>query len=323
VAAGLLTSVLFFTSVLLHELSHSIVARSRGLPVEDITLFLFGGVSEIADEPESPTTEFLMALAGPATSLLLGGVFLVLSALVGRSSRLLSIMSLYLGQINLGLGLFNLIPGFPLDGGRVLRSILWNRNQDLRRATRTASLIGQGIAYLFIVVGIWQIFTGQWINGIWIAFIGWFLDNAAQSSLRQTAVKSMLAGYTVREVMTQDCYTVQPSLSLDELVNQHVLGTGRRCFPIVDDGQVLGLLTLHNVRDVPQAQWSQVTTQEAMTPVSRLKAVGPDDGLWTALQEMTEDGVNQLPVMEEGRLIGMLARDNLLSFIRVRADLGL
>jgi len=320
--AGLMTSVLFFASVLLHELAHSLVALRRGLPVHAITLFIFGGVSEISEEPETPATEFLMALVGPVTSLVLGGLFLAVATLLAGAGESAVALCLYLGQINISLGLFNLIPGFPLDGGRVLRSILWQRSRDLPRATRIASLVGQGVAYLFIVVGVWQIFAGRWGSGMWIAFIGWFLDNAAQSSYRQMAVKNMLAGYTVREIMSQDCYPLPPTMSLDELVQRHILATGRRCFPIVQDGQLRGLLTLHNVKGVPQARWPAVTVEQVMTPLARLKAIAPDDGLWSVMQEMTEEGVNQLPVMEAGQLIGMLGRDNLVSFIRVRAELG-
>jgi len=321
-AVGLLASLLFFISVLLHELSHSIIARRRGLPVHDITLFIFGGVSEIAGEPESPATEFLMALAGPVTSLVLGGLFLAIAS-IAQGSELLATLCVYLGQINISLGLLNFIPGFPLDGGRVLRSILWYRGRSLLQATRAASFVGQVVAYLFIVIGVWQIFIGQWGNGIWIAFIGWFLDNAAQASLRQMAIKSLLADHTVREVMTWDCYTLPPTVPLDELVNQHLLAAGRRCFPIVQDDWLLGLLTLHNIKGVPRTRWAETTAGQAMTPLSLLKAIGPEDGLWSAMQEMTEEGVNQLPAMDGEQLIGMLARDNLVSFIRVRAELGI
>jgi len=319
--AGLVTGVLFFASVLLHELAHSLVAIRRGLPVRDITLFIFGGVSEISEEPETPATEFLMALVGPLTSLVLGGLFLAASIVLRGGGEFLFALCLYLGEINISLGLFNLIPGFPLDGGRVLRSILWHRSRNLPRATRIASLVGQGVAYLFIVVGVWQIFGGRW-SGMWIAFIGWFLDNAAQSSYRQMAVKNMLADHTVREIMTEDCYPLPPTMSLDELVRGHILATGRRCFPVVQDGELRGLLTLHNVKGIPQARWAAVTVGEVMTPLAQLEAIGPDEGLWAAMQEMTEEGVNQLPVMERGQLIGMLRRDNLVSFIRIRGELG-
>jgi len=321
--AGLITSLLFFASVLLHELAHSLVARWRGLPVHHITLFIFGGVSEISEEPETPATEFLMALVGPLTSLLLGGLFLAVGALARGAGQLPAVLCLYLGEINISLGLFNLIPGFPLDGGRVLRSILWQRGRNLPRATRIASLVGQGVAYLFIMVGVWQIFAGQWGSGIWIAFIGWFLDNAAQASYRQMAVKNMLAGHTVREIMTQDCYPLPPTVPLDELVRGHLLATGQRCFAIVQNSQLTGLLTLHNIKKVPQGRWATVTVGQVMTPLAQLKVVRPDDGLWSAMQEMTEEGVNQLPVMEGGRLVGMLGRDNLVGFIRVHAELGM
>jgi CBS domain-containing protein len=279
-------------------------------------------VSEISEEPQTPATEFLMAVVGPVTSLVLGGLLLAAGVLLREGGQLLPALCLYLGEINISLGIFNLIPGFPLDGGRVLRSILWQRSRNLPRATRIASMVGQGVAYLFIVAGVWLIFRGQWGNGMWIAFIGWFLDNAAQSSYREMATKNMLAGHTVREVMTRDCYPLAPAMSLDELVRGHILATGRRCFPVVEDGRLKGLLTLHNVKGVPQARWDSVKVEEVMTPLADLKAIGPDDGLWPAMQEMTEEGVNQLPVIERDQLIGMLGRDRLVSFIRVRAELG-
>jgi Zn-dependent protease/CBS domain-containing protein len=321
--SALLTSLLFFSSVLLHELAHSFVAQGRGLPVRDITLFIFGGVSDLSEEPQTAATEFLMALVGPLTSLLLGSVFLLLSAVAGGTGQPLPAITRYLGGINISLGLFNLIPGFPLDGGRVLRSLLWRRTGNLTRATHTASLVGQAVAYLFILYGVWQIFAGQWGNGIWIAFIGWFLDNAAQASYRGLVIKNMLAGHTVREIMSQDCYTLPPTVRLEELVHEHLLATGRRCFPIVQDSQLMGLLTLHDIKKVPRTQWGEVTVQEVMTSTANLKTIEPDDGLSPAMQEMTEEGVNQLPVMEGGQLVGMLARDNVLSFIHVRAELGM
>ncbi|MDY7041726.1 MAG: site-2 protease family protein, partial [Chloroflexota bacterium] len=245
---GLTTSLLFFASVLTHELAHSLVARSRGLPVGDITLFIFGGAAQIVEEPKNASTEFLMAISGPFTSLILGGLFGVLVLITRQTSEAIAALSTYLSGMNLLLAAFNLLPGFPLDGGRVFRALLWAVKRDFRWATRWATLAGQGLAYTFIAVGLWQVFRGDWINGLWTAFIGWFLDNAAQTSYRQVAVQSLLAGHTVGEIMNRECSPLSPELALEQMVHEHMLSTGRRCFPIMVEGQVKGLLTIHNVK---------------------------------------------------------------------------
>jgi Zn-dependent protease/CBS domain-containing protein len=320
---GVVTSVLFFASVLAHELAHSFVARARGLPVQDITLFIFGGVSQIGEEPETPGTEFVMALVGPLTSIVLGACFGAIWFVARGISEPLSALGGYLAWINVILGFFNMIPGFPLDGGRVLRSILWQATGNLQRATRWASLVGQAVAYLFILAGIWQIFTGDWVGGLWIAFIGWFLDNAASNSYRQLTVRNLLAGHKVREVMSRDCAQLDAGMTIDRLVNEQMLPTGTRCFPIVEAGLVRGLLTLHNIKGVSQDRWATTTVDQVMTPLDKLKSVGPDEELWTAMQSLTTDGVNQLPVMDDGQLLGMLARDNIVSFMRIKGELGI
>jgi Zn-dependent protease/predicted transcriptional regulator len=320
---GVITSILFFVSVLVHELAHSFVARARGLPVHDITLFIFGGVSQLEDEPETAVTEFIMALVGPLTSIILGVCFGVVGLAASGVNEPLAAIGKYLGWINIWLGVFNLIPGFPLDGGRVLRSILWQASGKLERATRWASLVGQAVAYLFILAGIWWIFTGDWVGGLWIAFIGWFLDNAASSSYRQLTVRNLLVGHKVKEVMSHDCLAVSPDTTLADIVNEQVMPKGARCFPVVEGGVVRGLLTLHNIKGVSQDRWPTTTVRQVMTPADGLKKVGPEEELWAAMQHMTEEGVNQLPVMDDGRLLGMLGRDNIVSFIRVRGELGI
>jgi Zn-dependent protease/CBS domain-containing protein len=321
-SVGVATSLLFFVSVLLHELAHSFVARARGLPVHDITLFIFGGVSQLEEEPETAGTEFVMALVGPLTSMALGVCFGGVWLAARGVSEPLAALGLYLGGINLLLAAFNLIPGFPLDGGRVLRSILWQATGNLQRSTRWASLVGQGVAYLFILWGIWRIFTGDWVGGLWIAFIGWFLDNAASSSYQQLTIRNLLAGHKVNEVMSRECLEVKPDTSLDTVINEHVLPRGTRCFPVVDGGLVKGLLTIHNIKGVPRERWSSTSVDEVMTPLDGLKKVGPDEELWAAMRDMTEEGVNQLPVMDDGHLLGMLGRDNIVSFIKVKGELG-
>jgi Zn-dependent protease/CBS domain-containing protein len=323
---GLTTTLLFFTSVVVHEVAHSLVARSRGLPTGDITLFIFGGAAQITEEPRSAGTEFLMAIAGPLTSLVLSALFGILALITRQVSEPIAALSTYLAGINAMLSAFNLLPGFPLDGGRVFRAVLWAIRRDFRWATRWATLAGQGLAYIFITLGLWQVFRGNWTNGLWIAFIGWFLDNAAQTSYRQVALQSLLAGHTVREVMTRECHPLSPALTLEQLVHEHMLTTGRRCYPIMIEGQIgqiQGLLTIHGVKQIPRQRWTTTTAQQAMIPLDKLKTISPDEGLWSALQQMTEEGVNQLPVMEAGRLLGMLARDNVLTFLRTRAELGI
>ncbi|MBI5043702.1 MAG: site-2 protease family protein, partial [Nitrospirae bacterium] len=196
---GIITSILFFTSVLIHEMAHSLVARKHGIPVNNITLFIFGGAAQITQEPKQAKDEFMMAFAGPAASLVLSAIFWILYLLLRSLSEPIATIFSWLGSINLMLAIFNFIPGFPLDGGRVLRAIVWGATQDFARATQIAAAIGRGIAFLFIFIGIWMIFGGNWVNGLWIAFIGWFLENAATTSYRQVALKDMLQGHTVKE----------------------------------------------------------------------------------------------------------------------------
>jgi Zn-dependent protease/CBS domain-containing protein len=322
VAIAITTSVLFFCSVLAHELAHSLVAQAAGIPMHSITLFIFGGVAQMTQEPGRPSVEFRMALAGPATSLVLGVVFGVIWIAVAGVSEYLAALALWLSRINIVLTVFNLLPGFPLDGGRVLRSIIWWRSGNLRSATRTASAIGRGVGYLFIFLGIWRIFGGDW-GGLWIAFIGWFIQNAAAGSYHQVVLQDMLQGHRVSEVMMRDCPAVPPQLILEELVNRYILESGRRCFPVVESNRPLGLVTIHNVKQVPREHWSTRTVGEEMTPMDKLKWVEPGEDLSSVLQLMTTEDVNQLPVIDEGKIVGMVTRENLLTFIHTRTELGM
>jgi Zn-dependent protease/CBS domain-containing protein len=323
IVAGVVTSLLFFSSVLAHELMHSIVARRAGIPIHAITLFIFGGVSQMVEEPKQPQVEFRMALAGPLTSLVLGGIFLAIWFWLEGIPEFVKAISFWLGWINIVLAGFNLVPGFPLDGGRVLRSLLWWRSGDLRSATKIASNIGRAIGYLLILIGIAVIFTTRdWINGIWLAFIGWFLENAAASSYRQLALQDILRGHRVSELMIRDCPVVPPQVTIQQLVNEQILTSGRRCFPVVQNDRVLGLITIHDIKGVPREQWATKTVGEAMTPFANLKSVRPDEDLATVLKILTEQNINQLPVVRDGNIVGIIARDNLLSFISVRSELG-
>lgn len=316
---AVVTSLLFFTSVLIHEMSHSLIARSFGVPVRDITLFIFGGVSQITEEPRSAREEAIMAGAGPLTSLVLAGVFGGLYFLVRAVLPVLQAPVMFLATVNLSLGLFNLIPGFPLDGGRVLRAILWGARHDLKWATRIASYVGQGVAYLFILYGIYRAVNGDWLNGLWMVFIGLFLDGAARSSYAQLTLRSLLAGHTASEVMSQGCVSLPQQLTLDLVVEQYLMPNPRRCFTITGPQGVIGLLTPQQVSQVSRDRWPQTHVGEVAIPLNEVKSVKPDTSLWQALQDMTSAGVNQLPVIVDGQLLGMITRENLLTFIRDRS----
>jgi Zn-dependent protease len=315
------TAIMLFVSVLLHELGHSVIAIRYKIPVRRITLFIFGGVAEIGAEPPSAGAEFWIAIAGPAVSLALAVIFGLLRLVLTGLAPLLALAE-YLAYINGMLVLFNLIPGFPLDGGRVLRAIIWGVSHSLSRATLMAANVGRGIAFLFILLGVWQMFSGNFGDGLWIAFIGWFLENAASAQVHQQVAHDLLANHQVAEAMSRDYATISPETTLQHLVDEHILGAGRRCLMVVRDDETVGLLTLHNVKEVPRTDWPTTTAVQTMIPIKAVKRVRPDTELGEAMAEMDRDGVNQLPVMGDGHCLGMLSRGDLVDFMRTRRELG-
>jgi len=319
---GAFTAIMLFVSVLLHELGHSVVALYFKVPVRGITLFLFGGVAEIAKEPPSARVEFLIAIAGPIVSLALAGLFFLFQSVPGDVEPLVGVTK-YLLYINMSLVIFNLIPGFPLDGGRVFRAFIWAVTKNLRTATIVASHSGRFFGFLFIMVGVWQIFGGNYGGGIWIAFIGWFLDNAASQQLNQAVFKGLLSGHTVSQAMSTSCETVPANLDLQDLVDNHILKTGRRCFLIKTEPNGFGLVTLHRIKEVPRHDWATTSAAQVMLPMAQLKRTSPDSDLWSALEQMDRDGVNQLPVVNGDQLVGMLSREDAISFLRRLQALGL
>jgi len=318
---GAVTSLLFFSSVLVHELGHSWVALRNAIPIRSITLFIFGGIAQIGREPPSAGVEFRIAIAGPLTSLGLAGLFGG-TWLVTRDIAFLAAPMIWLARINLTLGLFNLIPGFPLDGGRVFRALVWRLTGSFYRASQAASLAGQMLAFGFIGLGVLIALRGNVGEGVWLAFIGWFLQNAAAASHAQASLGELLRGVTVAQAMTRDCPRVAGDLLLDRLVQEEVLAKGRRCFLVADDGHLRGLLTLHEVKAVPRERWGQVRVDEVMTRPDRLAAVGPQEDLVAALAKMDDANVAQLPVLAGDQLVGMLTREHVLHYVRVRAELG-
>jgi Zn-dependent protease len=316
---GAVTAILMFASVLLHELGHSVVAIRYKIPVRSITLFIFGGVAQIGAEPPSAIAEFWIAIAGPATSFALALVFGLLQPVVGAVAPVLAVVK-YLALINGTLGLFNLIPGFPLDGGRVFRAIVWGSTHSLRRATLIAANLGRFIAYLFIILGVWQMVTGNFGNGLWIAFIGLFLESAAASQVRQQTIDDLLAGHCVSDAMRRDYTVVSPGDTVEKLINEHILGSSRRSLVVEQNGRVVGLLTLHEIKKVQRSDWPTTTAGQTMIPVEQLKRIRPDTELVTAMKEMDQDGVNQLPVMVDDQIQGVLGRDNVIGLLRILGE---
>ena len=317
---GLVMSLLFFVSVLLHELSHSFVAQSHGIRVPRITLFIFGGAAQIAEEPKSAGDEFLMAAAGPAMSVLLGmvcgGLFLVF-----RTIRLdpLMVVFQYLALINVSLAVFNLIPGFPLDGGRVLRSIIWGASQDMAKSTRIASWVGQAVAVMFIAGGaVMGLVLHAVFNGMWIAFIGFFLLRAARQSLARVKVQDLLRGHVAGEIMWTDCTYIDPATPLAELFYNQIMRAGRRCFPVLSQGRVMGLVGVDQVRAVPSAAWASTRAGEIMVPAERAQPVAPETPLSAVLDAMLRDGASFIPVVKDGIFQGVVARDGVREFLRAK-----
>ena len=337
-AVALAASVAFFGCILLHELAHSLVARRHDLRVRSITLFLFGGVSNIEHEPPSAGAEFAVAVVGPITSIVLGIAFVAMALLatplslsdVGNKGAgyaqlgPIATFLAWLGPINLVIGFFNLIPAFPLDGGRVLRSILWGVSGDLRTSTRRVSAIGQIFGWLFILTGLAMTFgvhvvffgTG-FAGGLWLAFIGWFLRGAAARSYRRLAIDDALAGHSVDEVMRRGGPTVSPDLPLAALVHDYLVGSDERALPVVRDGELLGLVTMCDMKSVPPAQWRTTEVTSVMRPRPSLVVAKPGDPLAQAFAQLAQGDIAQLPVLDEGRLVGMLRRRDVARWLEL------
>jgi Zn-dependent protease len=321
--AGFLSAILLFISVLLHEMAHSLVAQARGLPVSSITLFIFGGVSNLSKEPEKPGHEFVMAIVGPLTSLALAGVFWLLSLLpLGKETYLTAIVD-YLALINLYLAGFNLLPGFPLDGGRVLRSIIWKTTGNLVRATDIAAIIGRIFGWGFIALGVFLFFwTGDFLSAIWIAIIGFFLTNAAETSRQDVTIREHLSGVRVEQVMELNIETISPHMSVAELVRDMFLLKRRRAVPVAENDRVIGMVSISDVRTLPQDAWATTTVERIMTR-EPLHAVKPDDDLNTAMQAIAQYDLNQVPVLNQGKLVGILSRANVINFLQLKRELGM
>jgi Zn-dependent protease/CBS domain-containing protein len=320
---SVLTSLLFFFSVVLHELGHSWVALHYHIPVRNISLFIFGGISQIEDEPHTAGAEFRIAIAGPLTSLILalffGGLFLLFG-----SVPYLAAPGAYLMRINGMLSLFNLIPGFPLDGGRVLRSIVWKINGNKYFATNVAASTGQLVAFGFIGFGILRIFQNDFLNGVWLAFIGWYLQRAAVNSQQQSSLEHALNNVKVRQVMQKEHPQVSSLLTLRQLVDEYVLNGGQRYFCVTDpQDRWLGCITLQDISKIPQQQWDYTGVEKITIPLDKLITVLPDAYIVDAFKIMDRADVSRVPVVEDEKIVGILAREDVLHYIRIRSELGI
>jgi CBS domain-containing protein len=295
------------------------------VPVKGITLFALGGVAQIEKDSGDPRTEFWMGLAGPAMSVLIGAVLLGLARVTGweggAPATPLPAVLMWLGYINLVLAAFNLIPGFPLDGGRILRAAVWWRTGDRSRATRIAARVGSAVAFAFIFYGLWQAFGGGGFGGLWLALIGWFLLEASQGSYAEAAAGELLRGLHVRDLMSADCGLVDRHVRLREFVDDYLLRTGRRCFFVQEDGRLDGLVTPHEVRAVEKERWPALTVGDVMRPLGDVRSLDPDAPASEALEVLARENVNQVPVVEDGRVQGAVTRGHVLELLRTRAEL--
>jgi Zn-dependent protease/CBS domain-containing protein len=309
------TTVIFFVCLLLHEVSHSLVAKAKGVEVAGITLFMFGGVSQIRQEPRRPSDEFAIALVGPVTSAVLGLIFLAARKFFPPESLSYE-ASGWLGRINVALAVFNLLPGFPLDGGRMLRAAVWGATRDLRGATRVASFMGSLIAFGLVAWGIVDVlWNGRFIEGLWFGLIGWFLLVAARQTITQMELKDNLQRLRVEQAMRSICPQVPAQLPLDRFVDEFVFKGGGKCFFVTDDWVLRGLVTLDDVRRVHREEWSSFTVGDIMVPLAQVKSVGPSDSLLTAFERMNEHSLNQLPVVKDDHVVGVITRNDIFRLV--------
>jgi Zn-dependent protease/CBS domain-containing protein len=321
---GIVATLLFFASLLAHELSHSFVARSKGIPVEGITLFIFGGVSRTRMDAEHPGDEFQIAVIGPVTSLILSAVFGLLWYIGHNAgwSVVVNGVTSYLASINLALAIFNMLPGFPLDGGRVFRSLVWKYTGNLKKATQIASTGGKWLGYLLIGLGLLQTFGGAVLGGLWLVLIGWFLFTAAEASYEEILLRSSLQGVRAREVMTPYPETVDAQLTLQELVDKYFLSRRYQSFPVMEDNKPIGMITLNQVKDIPREEWMYRTVQETMIPTEQGVTTRPEEQMSEVLEKMQTSGVRRVLVTQDGLLTGIITANDIANWLQRRREFG-
>ena len=317
---GALTAVLLFVSVLIHEMAHSMVARAKGMQVNSITLFLLGGVSNLQEEPKQPGAEFFMAIVGPLTSLVLAVIFWGLSRILNPGS-ISGALAGYLAQINLILAIFNLLPGFPLDGGRVLRSIIWASTGSLSKATNAAALVGRFIGWGLITYGVILALTGYVFNGLWLAFIGWFLSSTADANRRDVTLREHFSNIKVKEVMAASVETITPDTSVEQVVTGILHRKYDRGIPVCQDGRLLGIITMTDIKELPKDKWATTPVERVMTR-GPLYAVTPEDSVNTALTLLAEHDINQVIINQQEQCAGILKRADIINYLQLSRELA-
>jgi Zn-dependent protease/CBS domain-containing protein len=319
VAMGFVGTVLFFASLLAHELSHALVSRSRSIEIEGITLYVFGGMARTSREPDTPRDEMLIAGVGPLSSLAIAGLFWMcslLSSRVGAGPQIVEVAD-YLAVINLALAIFNMMPGFPLDGGRVFRAVAWGLTGDRTKATRWATQAGMWFGTLLMVLGAVQALAGAPLGGLWLAFIGWFLRSLARASFQQHVLHDLLEGFSASDLMTPDPQVIPASVPLGGLVDDRFLRLRYGGYPVLDGESLVGLVTLENVKDVPRREWASATVRDAMTPLSECAVVAPGAGVPEVLETMSHHpACGRVLVVAEGRLVGIISASDIARWMQ-------
>lgn len=323
IAMGVVSALMLFVCVLIHELSHSVTANRLGLDIHEITLFIFGGVAQLSKEPEDAMVELKIAVAGPIASGVLAVFFGVLAALAAKTPyEVIYTVFTYLSFINLVLLIFNMIPGFPLDGGRVLRALWWAKTGDVHKSTKVASSVGKGFAMFLIFFGFFQVITGNFVGGLWAILIGFFVQRAAESGYQQVVIKKALEGLRVRDVMSKGAVTIDGSATVAEAVDGYFLKHHFVSFPVVSGGRVEGLLLLNSVRAVEKDQWETTLVRDVMQPLGPADILSPDDAASEALGRMVSGTSGRFPVLKDGELVGIISRRDIMKMLEFKSGLG-
>ena len=323
--SGAIATILLFTCLLIHELAHSYVAIKKGLPIHGITLFIFGGVAHMEKEPATPKVEFEMAIAGPVASLILAFFFSSLAYLfyITNISPAFFYIAVYLGAINLIIAIFNMIPGFPLDGGRVLRATIWHYTHDFKQATHVASNIGKGFAFFLMAFGLFSLIKGSFISGLWLIFIGLFVQEAADISYKQVLMKKALEGIRIIDIMTKNVITVSADLPLDKLVDDYFFRFRFSSFPVISSNdQLVGIITLHDVKESPREKWPISKTSDHMTFISEKIIAHQNTNVMAVLPKMAKNDLGRLLIIENNKLIGILSHRDINRLYEFKNDLG-
>ncbi len=319
-----IAAIILFSSILLHELSHSYVAQKQGIRIKSITLFVFGGIAQMVGECRSPAGEMKIAAAGPALSLFISGIFWTIVFVFKRdmaTSPVLAI-SYFLAYTNMMLAVFNLIPGFPLDGGRMLRAFIWKRTSNLSKATLITSRIGKGFAILLIIGGLWDLLHGVFISGLWLIFVGMFLQQAADEGYRQTLLHRTLSSVKIRNIMVSPVIVVNDNMPLDHIVNDFFFRYRYNSFPVVSGDNIAGIISIHDIKVVEKEKWPYTMVRDIMHTEIAAFSISPESGALEALDKMIDTHRGRLVVLEDTRIVGMISQRDIMQMLKLKADLG-